>query len=131
MTQELNVRDKQEVSGEETTRPGRSYQPDVDIYETADSLVLRADMPGVDQQSLAVNLDNGILSLEGRVDVRDYADLTPAYTEYNVGNYLRRFNLSNDVDTAAIAARITHGVLEVTFPKREQARPRQIQVTTG
>lgn len=130
-THELSVREKQEVRGEETTRPGRSYQPDVDIYETPDALVLRADMPGVDEQALAVQLDNGILTLEGPVEIGEYESLTPAYTEYNVGNYLRRFSLSRDIDPDRIAARVTHGVLEVTLPKVERAKPRQIQVATN
>jgi len=131
MTQELNARDKEEVRQEESTRPGRSYRPDVDIFETAEALVLRADVPGVDESSVAVRLNDGVLSLEGQVALQDYENLTPVATEYSIGNYLRRFQLSNDLDPEGIAARVTDGVLEVTFPKSAQARPRQIQVTAG
>jgi HSP20 family molecular chaperone IbpA len=131
MTQELNPREKEEVRNEEGTRPGRTYQPDVDIFETQESLVLRADVPGVDDSSLAVRLDDGVLSLEGQVDLQDYENLTPVAAEYNIGNYLRRFHISDAIDAEGIAARVTDGVLEVTFPKSAQARPRQIQVTSG
>jgi HSP20 family molecular chaperone IbpA len=127
-THELSVHEKKEVQGEERTRPGRTYRPDVDIFETPDALVLRADVPGVDEQSLAVRLEDGVLTLEGQVDVKDYENLSPAYTEYNVGNYFRRFTLSRDIDPERIAARATNGVLEVTLPKAERARPRQIKV---
>ena len=129
--QELSVRNKQEVSREEPTRPGRTYQPDVDIYETPDALWLWADMPGVDEKQINVNLADGVLTLEGRVALEEYKDLSPAYTEYNVGNYLRRFTVSSDIDTSAIKARVTNGVLELELPKAERAKPRRISVSTA
>ena len=86
-------------------------------------------MPGVDEQSLNVHLDNGVLTIEGQVDVKDYENVTPLYTEYNVGNYVRRFTLSNDVDTDRIVARMQNGVLALEIPKSERAKPRRITVT--
>lgn len=125
--QELNVPEKHETR-EEVTRAGRTYVPNVDIYETKDGLWLWADMPGVDEQSLNVHLDNNVLTIEGQVDVREYEDLMPAYTEYNVGNYVRRFTLSNDVDSDRIVARMKNGVLSLEIPKAERAKPRRIQI---
>lgn len=127
---ELSVRDKQEVTSQEGTRPGRTFVPDVDIYETQDSLHLDADMPGVDEKSLQINLADGVLTIEGQVGVKDYERLAPVYTEYNVGNYLRRFTLSSDIDVDKISARVTNGVLELTLPKVERVKPRRIAVTT-
>jgi HSP20 family protein len=129
--QEITVRNKQEVKGEETTRPGRHYHPDVDIYETRDSLWLWADMPSVDGKQLSVNLADGILTIEGRVGVDDYKDLEPVYTEYNVGNYLRRFTISSDIDVERIRASVTNGVLELELPKAERAKPRRIAINVG
>jgi HSP20 family protein len=126
--QELNVREKQETR-EEVTRAGRTYVPQVDIYETKEGLWLWADMPGVDEQSLNVHLDNGVLTIEGQVDVQQYENTTPLYTEYNVGNYVRRFTLSNDVDSDRIVARMQNGVLALEIPKSERAKPRRITVT--
>jgi len=126
--QEFNVREKQETR-EEVTRAGRTYVPQVDIYETKEGLWLWADMPGVDEQSLNVHLDNGVLTIEGQVDVKDYENVSPLYTEYNVGNYVRRFTLSNDVDTDRIVARMQNGVLALEIPKSERAKPRRITVT--
>jgi HSP20 family protein len=129
--QVLAVRNKQEVTGGETTRPGRHYHPDVDIYETSESLWLWADMPSVDGRQLSVNLADGMLTIEGGVGVDDYKDLEPVYTEYNVGNYLRRFTISSDIDADRIQARVTNGVLELELPKAERAKPRRIGVNIG
>ena len=125
---ELNVPEKQETR-DEMTRACRTYVPQVDIYETKDGLWLWADMPGVDEESLNVHLDNGVLTIEGQVDVKDYENLAPVYTEYSVGNYVRRFTLSNDVDSDRIVARMQHGVLALEIPKAERAKPRRIAVT--
>jgi HSP20 family molecular chaperone IbpA len=126
--QELNVREKQEVR-DEATRAGRTYVPQVDIYETKEGLWLWADMPGVDEGSVNVHLDNGVLTIEGQVGVKDYEHVTPLYTEYNVGNYTRRFTLSNEVDSDRIVARMQNGVLALEIPKSERAKPRRIAIT--
>jgi len=125
--QELNVREKQETPGE-VTRAGRTYVPNVDIYETKEGLWLWADMPGVDEQSINIQLDDGVLSIEGQVDLKEYENVTPLYTEYNVGNYLRRFTLSSDVDSDRIVAHMQDGVLALEMPKTERAKPRTIAI---
>ncbi len=129
--QEIAVKNKQEVQREEATRPGRAYQPDVDIYETGNALWLWADMPGVDEKNITIDLANGVLTLEGTVALEDYKELAPVYTEYNVGNYVRRFSISSDIDVDAIKARMANGVLELELPKSERARPRKITVATS
>ena len=129
--QEISVRTKQELKGEEHTRAGRAYVPDVDICETAHSLWLWADMPGVDEESIQINLADGVLSIEGRVSIKEYENLSPVYTEYNIGNYARRFSLSNDIDAERIKARMTNGVLELELPKAERAKPRRIPISAN
>jgi len=129
--QELTSFKKQEVSGNEQIHPGRTYVPNVDIYESADSLWLRADMPGVDDQSLEVELADGVLSLFGRVSVKEYENVQPVYTEYNIGNYARRFTLSKEIDTDRISARMINGVLELQLPKAERAKPRRLAIATS
>jgi len=129
--QELSVRNKQELTNQETTRPGRTYLPDVDICETPEGLWLWADMPGVDDKSINVNLADGVLTIEGQVAVKDYENLAPVYTEYNVGNYARRFTVSSEIDTDRIVARVTNGVLELEMPKTERAKPRRISISTN
>jgi HSP20 family molecular chaperone IbpA len=125
---ELTVRERQEVQGEQT-RPGRTYVPDVDIYESPESLWLSVDLPGVDETSVQVNLTNGVLSIDGQVELKDYDELTPRYTEYGIGNFARRFSVSTEVDTTRIAGRMRDGVLELELPKTERAKPRQIPIS--
>ncbi len=125
---ELTPKSKHEVQGQEQTRAGRTYVPDVDIAETPEALWLWADMPGVDDRSVEVNLVDGVLSIEGRVALKEYEKLTPVYTEYNIGNYLRRFTLSEDIDAEKIKARMHDGVLELELPKSARAKPRRINI---
>lgn len=88
-TQELTPKEKQEVAESAQTRPGRYYAPDVDIREDENSLWLWADMPGVKQDSITVDLDKGTLTIRGDLDLSGYEGLTPVYTEYNVGSFAR------------------------------------------
>ena len=129
--QELTTQQKQEMQAEEQTRPGRTYLPPVDIFETDNALWLWADMPGVQEDSIEINVDRNMLSIEGRVGLEDYRDLAPVYIEYRVGNYQRHFTLSNAIDTNKIHARLTDGVLELELPKAESAKPRRIAIQTG
>lgn len=128
---EIAPRGKEEVTQHEGTRAGRNYRPDVDICESAEGLTLWADVPGVDEKTVSIELADGVLTIQGQVDVAQYAELEPAYTEYNVGNYVRRFSISDDIDGERISARVTHGVLEVQLPKAERAKPRRIAVATA
>jgi HSP20 family protein len=128
-TQELTPKTKQELHEKERTRPGRYYVPDVDIREDETALWLWADMPGVERDAVEVELADGVLTVEGRVALGDYEGLSPLYTEYNVGNWVRRFSLPTDrFDHEHISARLDNGVLEVKLPKAEAARPRRIAV---
>lgn len=131
MAKEVSTQTKQEMKAEEHTRPGRTYLPNVDISESDEALWLWADMPGVDEHSVEVHLDNGLLSVEGRVSLEEYEELTPAYTEYNVGNFSRRFRVSSAIDANKIEAKMENGVLKLHLPKAEKARPRRIAITTG
>lgn len=131
--QELTAKEKQELKEKESTRPGRYFVPDVDIYEDEHSLWLRADMPGVAQSNVEVELHDDVLTLHGRVSLDAYEGLTPLYTEYNVGHYLRRFTLPDAAkfERDRITARMANGVLEVQLPKAERAKARRIPVSAG
>lgn len=129
--QEIATREKQEVRGAEKTRPGRYFVPAVDIREYENEIKLWADMPGVTEKNVEVTLNDGVLTLIGGVSPAPYDNLTPLYTEYNVGNYFRQFEINGEIDEAQIKAQIRNGVLEVELPKREHARPRRIEVAAG
>lgn len=130
--QELAPSEKKEVSGYEQTLAGRAYVPEVDIFEDSEALWLWADMPGVKSDSVTVELNEDVLSLQGQIAPQDYAGLTPAYTEYNVGNFVRQFTVprSASLDHDKITARVVDGVLEVKLPKAEKAKPRRITISS-
>ncbi len=97
--QELQVQEKRELQKkEEETTPARVFLPTTDIYETDQGLIVVMEMPGVDKANVNVGLENGVLTVEGRIDFGKYQDLQPVYTEYNIGNYRRRFSLPETVD---------------------------------
>jgi HSP20 family protein len=102
--------------------------PDVNIFEFEDSLKLWADMPGVRDKDVNVTLKDGVLTIVGQVATEMYSGLRPLYTEYNVGNYHREFALHEDIDESRIKATLKNGVLELELPKKEKAKPRQIEV---
>lgn len=132
-SQEMTTKEKQELQGTEQVRPGRYFMPDVDIHETQDGLWLYADMPGVEQNQVEVQLHEGVLTIQGDVGLQAYQGLTPVYSEYRVGPFLRRFTMPERYryDVERVAARLVDGVLEVHIPKTELAKPRRIPVAAG
>jgi HSP20 family molecular chaperone IbpA len=129
-TQELQVQKKRELEAkEESTIPARTFVPTADIYEDRDSLKVILEMPGVEKGNVDVRVEEGVLLVEGRLDLTKYRGLQPLYTEYNIGNYARSFRLSNAIDQNKIGAELKDGVLSLTLPKAEKAKPRAIQVS--
>jgi HSP20 family protein len=127
--QELQVQKKREQDGkEEGTIPTRTFLPTADIYEDRDSLKVLLEMPGVEKGNVNVHVEDGVLFVEGRLDLAKYRGLQPLYTEYNIGNYSRSFRLSNAIDQDKIAAELKDGVLTLTLQKAEKAKPRTIQI---
>jgi HSP20 family protein len=127
--QELQVQQKRELeTKEETTIPTRTYLPTADIFETQDALRVMLEMPGVERTNVDVTVEDGVLNVRGRLDFSKYNNLQPLYTEYNVGHYARSFRLSSRIDVNKIGAELTDGVLMLTLPKVEEAKPRTIQV---
>lgn len=128
--QELQVQKKRELEAkEEGTIPARTFVPTADIYEDRDSLKVILEMPGVEKGNVNVHIEEGVLFVEGRLDTGKYRGLQPLYGEYNIGNYARSFRLSNAIDQEKIGAELKDGVLSLTLPKVETAKPRTIQVS--
>jgi HSP20 family protein len=127
--QELQVQQKREVEKkQESTVPARVFVPVTDIFETDQSLTVVLEMPGVARESVNVELADGVLTIEGRIDFAKYEGLQPVYTEYNIGHYVRTFELSRDIQHDRISAELKDGVMTVTLPKAEKAKPRKIKV---
>jgi HSP20 family protein len=129
-SRELQVQRKRELEKkEETTIPARIFLPMTDIYEATDALTVVLEMPGVEKDNVEVSVEDGVLNVQGRLDLNKYQGLTPLYTEYNIGHYSRSFRLSSKIDQNKIAAEMQDGVLSLTLPKTEEAKPRTIRVT--
>jgi len=128
-TQELQVQKKRELDQkEESTIPARVFVPSADIYENEDTLTVILEMPGVEKNNVQIKIEDDVLKVEGRLDLSKYKGLQPLYIEYNVGDYTRSFQLSSKVDQSKITADLKNGVLTLTLPKVEEAKPRTIQI---
>ena len=105
--------------------------PPVDVVEDKDGITVRADLPGVSRENLSIGVDGDNLSIEGTVSLGETASLKAIYAEVRVAQYKRTFVLSRDLDTERVDASLVNGVLTLRIPKREQARPRRIEVRTA
>jgi HSP20 family protein len=130
VSKELQVQQKRELEKkEETTIPARIFLPTTDIYEAREALTVLLEMPGVEKKNVEISVEDGVLNVRGRLDLAKYQGLMPLHTEYNVGHYSRSFRLSSKIDQNKIDAEMKDGVLSLTLPKIEEAKPRTIRVT--
>jgi HSP20 family protein len=108
------------------------WAPAVDIFETEHELVVQADLPDVNSQDLDIRVENNILTIRGerkfenKVNEENYLRVERAY-----GSFSRSFSLANSVKSDAIKADYQNGVLTLSIPKREEAKPKQIKVNVG
>ncbi len=109
-----------------------AWSPAVDVYETEHELVVKADLPEVDPKDLDIRVENNVLTIRGerkfekKVNEDNYLRAERAY-----GSFSRSFSLANSVNAEAIKADYHNGVLTLTLPKREEAKPKQIKVNVG
>jgi HSP20 family protein len=105
--------------------------PPVDIFEDGNGITLLADLPGVSRDRLGVRVDGSNLSIEGTADVAGPREMELVYGEAPPPVYRREFSLSRELDASRIEAQLKDGVLRLTIPKAEEARPRRIEVQVG
>jgi HSP20 family protein len=109
-----------------------TWAPAVDIYETEHELVVKADLPEIDPKDLDIRVENNLLTIRGerkfekKVNEDNYLRIERAY-----GSFSRSFSLANTANSEAIKADYQNGVLTLTIPKREEAKPKQIKVNIG
>lgn len=116
--------------GLETTRERERFvTPPVDIFETADGLVVLADLPGVTMDGLKIEVRDSVLTIVGRT--REALPGHSIQREFSLASFFREFELSNKVDAARIGAEFRHGVLTLRLPKAEEAKPKTIAVQVG
>ncbi|HEU5360471.1 MAG TPA: Hsp20/alpha crystallin family protein [Candidatus Deferrimicrobiaceae bacterium] len=105
------------------------WMPTMDIHETKDAICVRADLPGVDKDAVSVEVKEGVLTLRGERKLdKDVKEENYHRIERSYGTFHRSFTLPSSVDAEKVTARMKDGVLEVDLPKKEQARPKKIEV---
>ena len=114
-------------SSSEMTRAAERYAPPpVDIYETQNSLVLLADMPGVPKENLDVRVDQNTLTIQGKA--QHLVKGEPIYREIELTGFFRQFEISEEIATDKINAELKYGVLTLNLPKAEKAMQKKIEV---
>lgn len=132
MSSELQTRgDRAATNRTGTNAPAPHVVPPVDVFEDESGITLLADLPGVSRERLGVRVEGESLLIEGTVDVAGPKDMDMVYGEAQVPAYRREFTLSRELDASRIEAQLKDGVLRLTIPKSEEARPRRIEVRVG
>lgn len=108
-----------------------SLLPPVDVTEDENGITVIADVPGASRESLSLRIDGDTLSLEAPIGLELPEGMEPVYAEVRAAHYRRSFTLSGELDRDRIQASLKDGVLRLELPKREEARPRRIEVRTG
>src|ERR1700688_3747506 len=109
-----------------------TWAPAVDIYETPDELVVKADLPDVNEKDIDIRVENNLLTIRGErkfekaVSEENYLRVERAY-----GSFSRSFSLPNTVNPESIHAEYKNGVLTINLPKREESKPRQVKVSVN
>lgn len=108
-----------------------AWNPPVDVVEESDRILVKVEVPGIDEKNLGVTFEDGMLTVTGerqfeRKDERNYHRIERAY-----GTFTRTFTLPRSVDPGRIVANYVNGVLEIEIPKREESKPKQIQINVN
>jgi HSP20 family protein len=119
--------------GPESRELGRgAWAPPVDIYETGNNLVIKAELPGIDPKDVEVRVENGLLTISGeRKSEKDVHEGNYHRVERSYGSFVRSFNLPSTVSTDNVTANYKDGVLTLNLEKREEAKPKSIKIQVG
>jgi HSP20 family protein len=118
--------------GEDDWALGGTWAPAVDIYEHENNIVIKAELPGVDPKDVDIRLDNNVLTVQGERKLDNEVKKENYHrVERSYGAFTRSFTLPTTVDPGGIKAEYKDGVLRVTLPKREEAKPKQIQISVA
>ena len=108
-----------------------ALMPPVDVVEDANGITLYADLPGVSRENLHLQVESATLTIDAEVDLGLPEGLQSSHTEVGLGRFHRTFTLSQELDPDRIAADLSNGVLKLSIPKAEHAKPRRIAVTAA
>lgn len=118
------------ATGDEDLVSG-TWVPPVDVAETQDKILVRAEVPGIKQEDISIEFENGLLTLRGERKLEKTEGVTWHRVERIYGNFSRTFTLPRSVDPEKISASYREGILEVEVPKREEAKPKHIKIAVS
>lgn len=130
---QIEVQPREEVATQEgeRTRAQRCFVPRADIYETDKEIVVVAEIPGADEESVEITVEKNVLTINAFVESLQPAGYSPAYAEYEQGDYQRSFRLPDEIDREKIKAVVSDGELRLRLPKAEGAKTRKIKVVAA
>jgi HSP20 family molecular chaperone IbpA len=131
MTDTKDVSKQETGVTQEVKQQEQAILPAVDIFENESGITVQADMPGVSRDRLDVHIDSDTLAIEGLAEIPMPEGMDAIYADIRSTRYQRSFTLSRELDTERIEAGLKDGVLTLRIPKREEHRPRRIEVQTG
>src|SRR5271155_1161586 len=109
-----------------------SFVPPVDVYETDHDILVKMEVPGIDQKDMDIRLENNVLTVKGERKLeKEEKEENFQRVERRYGAFTRSFTLPNTVDTESVKADYEHGVLKITLAKRAEAKPKQIKINIG
>jgi len=130
MTEQKDVASRESKAVSEANASEPAIRPAADIFEDKTGITVQADMPGVSKDRLEVHIDSDTLSIEGEAVIPMPDDMQAIYADVRSTRYQRSFSLSRELDGEKIAANLKDGVLTLRIPKREEHKPRRIEVRT-
>lgn len=130
MNKELEKREKTGVgpaTAEQIQNSGPAYSPDVDVYVSENAAFFVVEIPGVKKGDVTIQVDEtNSLIIQGKNSFQELQN--PIVKQYNVGDYYRAFQLSDDYGKENISAKFENGLLEITIPRKEERKPRKIEI---
>jgi HSP20 family molecular chaperone IbpA len=131
MNQTKDVTAQQARATQQAQEQEAAIRPAVDIFEDDTGITVRADMPGVSREQLDVQIDSDSLSIAGNAEIPMPVGMDAIYADIRSTRYQRSFSLSRELDGNNIQASLKDGVLTLRIPKREEHKPRKIEVLTA
>lgn len=121
-----------DISKYENRENGKYVIPPVDITETEENFLLTADIPGVKKDDIEITIDNEMLELRGKVQkAADNLEKNIKYAEYKEYDFYRQFNIGNNINSEKVEAKVENGVLSLTLPKKEELKPKKIDISVN
>jgi len=108
-----------------------TWAPPVDVAEETDKILVKVEVPGMNENDLKVHFEDGLLTVSGERQFEKKDDRNYHRIERTYGSFVRTFSLPRSVDASSIVANYKNGVLEIEIPKKEEAKPRQIQINAA